>query len=181
VTHAALDLPSEWVRRWAGLITTGPVLDVACGSGRHSVWFEQRGIPVVAVDREPQQIPGVRFVQADLEAGAWPFAGERFGAIVVTNYLHRPLFPRLVESLEEEGLLIYETFMAGNEKLGRPANPAFLLKPGELLEAFGSLAPIAFEQGYVERPKPAMVQRLCARKSRGAEVRMTDRLEERAP
>jgi hypothetical protein len=123
----------------------------------------------------------VRFVKADLEAGAWPFAGERFGAIVVTNYLHRPLFPQLAESLAEEGVLIYETFMAGNEQLGRPSNPAFLLKPGELLEAFASLTPLAFEQGYVERPKPAMVQRLCARKWRGREVRMTDRLEERAP
>lgn len=161
--HAALDLPSEWVRRWAELVTSGPLLDVACGGGRHSVYFEQRGIPVVAVDREPQAIPGVEFVQADLEGAPWPFAGRRFGAIVVTNYLHRALFPHLVSALEEDGVLIYETFMAGNENYGRPSNPAFLLKPGELLSAFAALTPIAFEQGYIERPKPAMVQRLCAK------------------
>jgi len=103
-------------------------------------------------------------VQADLEGGAWPFAGQRFAAIVVTNYLHRPLLPVLQEALAEDGVLIYETFMAGNEKFGRPSNAAFLLKPGELLEAFRTLTPIAFEQGYVERPKPAMIQRLCARR-----------------
>jgi hypothetical protein len=107
---------------------------------------------------------GARFVQADLEGGAWPFTGQRFAAIVVTNYLHRPLLPVLQEALAEDGVLIYETFMAGNEKFGRPSNAAFLLKPGELLEAFRTLTPIAFEQGYVERPKPAMIQRLCARR-----------------
>jgi len=156
--------PSDWVRRWADLVTRGPVLDVAAGSGRHSMLFAERGFEVVAVDREAQQIPGVRLVQADLEGGAWPFAGQRFAAIVVTNYLHRPLLPVLQEALAEDGVLIYETFMAGNEKFGRPSNAAFLLKPGELLEAFRTLTPIAFEQGYVERPKPAMIQRLCARR-----------------
>lgn len=161
--HASVDLPSDWVRRWAGLVTRGPVLDVACGSGRHAVYFEQRGIPVVAVDREPQAIPGVEFVQADIEQGPWPFAGRRFAAVVVTNYLHRPLFAALEQSLEAGGVLIYETFMAGNERFGRPANPAFLLKPAELLSAFAALTPIAFEQGYVERPKPAMIQRFCGR------------------
>ena len=146
-------------------MTRGPVLDVASGSGRHAIWFAERGLEVVAVDREAQAIAGVRFVQADLEGGdAWPFAGQRFAAIVVTNYLHRPLLSTIQDALAEEGVLIYETFMVGNEKLGRPSNPAFLLKPGELLEAFRALAPIAFEQGYVERPKPAMVQRLCARR-----------------
>ena len=153
------------MRRWAELVTHGPVLDVASGSGRHAILFVERGLEVVAVDREAQSIPGVRFVQADLEGGdAWPFAGQRFAAIVVTNYLHRPLLSTIQDALAEEGVLIYETFMVGNEKLGRPSNPAFLLKPGELLEAFRALAPIAFEQGYVERPKPAMIQRLCARR-----------------
>lgn len=134
--------------------------------------FAQMGIPVVAVDREPQSIPGVEFVQADLEGGPWPFAGRRFAAIVVTNYLHRPLLPLLQESLEEGGVLIYETFMAGNERFGRPSNPAYLLKPGELLSVFAALTPLAFEQGCVERPKPAMVQRLCARRGALAEVRI---------
>jgi SAM-dependent methyltransferase len=162
--HAPIERPSPWVLRWAELVDHGPVLDVACGGGRHSLLFAERGIEVVAVDREPQTVPGVRFVQADLENGSpWPFAGQRFAAIVVTNYLHRPLFPHLAASLEPGGLLIYETFMAGNGRYGRPSNPAFLLRPGELLSAFAGLAPIAFEQGYVETPKPAMVQRLCAR------------------
>ena len=169
------------MRRWADLVTRGPLLDVACGSGRHAVYFEQRGIPVVAVDREPQAIPGVEFVQADIENGPWPFAGRRFAAVVVTNYLHRPLFPVLEESLEAEGVLIYETFMAGNERFGRPSNPAFLLKPGELLSAFASLTVIAFEQGIVERPKPAMVQRLCAVKGPLGEVRIGHPLEGAAP
>ena len=179
--HAPLDLASEWVRRWAGLVTRGPVLDVACGGGRHAVYFEQRGIPVVAVDREPQAIPGVEFVQADLESGPWPFAGRRFAAVVVTNYLHRPLLPSIAESLEPGAVLLYETFMAGNEKFGRPSNPAFLLRPGELLAAFAALTPVAFQQGYVERPKPAMVQRLCAVKGPLGEVRIDHPLEGAAP
>ena len=162
-------------------MTRGPVLDLASGGGRHAIYFAQRGLQVVAVDREPQVIPGVDFVQADLEVGPWPFAGRRFAAIVVTNYLHRPLFPVLVESLEEGGVLVYETFMAGNEKFGRPSNPAFLLKPGELLAAFAALTPLAFEQGCVERPKPAMVQRLCARKGDLGEVRIAHRTQEPSP
>jgi SAM-dependent methyltransferase len=162
--HAAVELPSPWVLRWAALVERGPVLDLASGPGRHAVLFAERGLEVVAVDREPQSIHGVKFVQADLEGGGlWPFEGQRFAAIVVTNYLHRPLFPRLAQSLARNGVLIYETFMKGNEKFGRPSNPAFLLRPGELLEAFRGLTPIAFEQGYVERPKPALIQRLCAR------------------
>jgi SAM-dependent methyltransferase len=165
--HAGL-APSPWVLRWAPLAERGPVLDVACGAGRHATLFAARGLPVVAVDREPQSLPhGIDFVQADLESGPWPFAGRRFAAIVVTNYLHRPLFPRLEESLQEGGVLIYETFMAGNESLGRPSNPQFLLRPGELLDAFPALCVAGFEQGRVERPKPAMIQRLCA--LRGAE------------
>jgi SAM-dependent methyltransferase len=179
--HAGIDLPSEWVRRWADLVTRGPLLDVACGAGRHSVYFAERGMEVVAVDREPQTIPGVSFMQADLEGGPWPFAGRRFGAIVVINYLHRPLIPRIAQALEEGGVLIYETFMAGNEKFGRPSNPAFLLKPGELLCAFGALTPICFEQGCVERPKPAMIQRLCARQGPLGEVRIADRYQTATP
>jgi SAM-dependent methyltransferase len=155
--------PSEWVLRWAPQVKKGPVLDVASGPGRHARVFADRGLDVVAVDREPQQIPGVKFVQADLESGGpWPFAGQRFGGIVVTNYLHRPLFESIADSLAEGGVLIYETFMVGNERFGRPSNPAFLLKPGELREAFASLRIVAFEEGEVARPKPAMTQRICA-------------------
>ena len=166
------ETPSEWVRRWADLISTGPVLDIACGAGRHAVLFAERGLEVVAVDREPQLIPGAQFVQADLEGGPWPFAGQRFAAIVVTNYLHRPLFPAIEAALADGGVLIYETFMVGNEKFGRPSNPAFLLRETELLQAFRGLTPLAFEQGYVERPKAAMIQRLCARRGRIGQVKI---------
>jgi SAM-dependent methyltransferase len=155
--------PSDWVVRWAPLVKRGPVLDVASGPGRHARFFAARGFEAVAVDRERYEIPGVRFVQADLENGTpWPFAGQRFGAIVVTNYLHRPLFKSIEDSLGEGGVLIYETFMIGNERFGRPSNAAFLLRPGELVEAFASLNVLGFEQGQVERPKPAVTQRLCA-------------------
>lgn len=157
--------PSEWVLRWAPLVARGPVLDVASGSGRHARVFAARGLEVVAVDRDPQPAPGVRLVKADLEDGRpWPFAGQRFAAIVVTNYLHRPLLQEIEASLDTQGVLIYETFMAGNEKLGKPSNPAFLLRPAELLQAFSALTVLGFEQGIVERPKPAAVQRLCARR-----------------
>jgi SAM-dependent methyltransferase len=154
---------SDWVVRWAPLIPSGTVLDLACGTGRHARYLLGRGLKVVAVDREPQEIPGARFIQADLEDGSpWPLPGERFEGIVVTNYLHRPLFPRLAESLAPGGVLIYETFMLGNERFGRPSNPAFLLRPGELREAFAGLRLQGFEEGAVTEPKPAMIQRLCA-------------------
>jgi len=165
--HESLD-PSPWVVRWAPLVTRGPVLDVASGSGRHSRVFE--GLEVIAVDRERQSIPGVRFVQADLEDGSpWPFAGQRFGAIVVTNYLHRPLLPLLRDSLEAGGVLIYETFMAGNERYGKPSNPNFLLKPGELLQAFAALTVVAFEQGTTGT---AVMQRICVIRADASSARI---------
>jgi SAM-dependent methyltransferase len=166
--------PSTWVWRWAALVERGPVLDVACGGGRHARLFADRGLEVAAVDREQQFLSkNIRFVKADLENGnPWPFAGQRFSAIVVTNYLHRPLFPHLLGSLDEDGVLIYETFMAGNEKFGRPSNPEFLLRPGELLESFGTLTVAGFEQGRVERPKPAMIQRLCALRGAAERIRI---------
>jgi len=162
--HVPTETPSDWVLRWAPLVERGPLLDLACGGGRHARLFASRGLEVVAVDRESQVFAeNIEFVKADLEDGSpWPFGGRRFAAIVVTNYLHRPLLPRIAESLDEGGVLIYETFMIGNEKYGRPSNPQFLLRPGELLEAFATLTPLGFEQGRVERPKPAMIQRLCA-------------------
>jgi SAM-dependent methyltransferase len=158
----ALESPSDWIVRWAPLVTRGPVLDLACGAGRHARFFADRGLDVVAVDREPHSIPGVKFVKADLEGGPWPFTGQRFAAVVVANYLHRPLFPSIGAALAEGGVLIYETFMLGNERFGRPSNPDFLLRPGELAEAFSSLDVLGFEQGEVQRPKPAVTQRICA-------------------
>lgn len=161
----AVDHPSSWVVRWGTQVTIGPVLDLACGSGRHARWFAARGLPVVAVDRQPllDEPAGVEFIRADLEDGSpWPLAGRRFGAIVVTNYLHRPLLPLIASALAPGGLLIYETFMVGNERFGRPTNPAFLLRPGELRQAFAGLTVLAFEEGEVSSPKQAVVQRIAA-------------------
>jgi SAM-dependent methyltransferase len=168
------ETPSAWVLRWAALVERGPVLDVACGGGRHARLFAGRGLDVLAVDRDEQALPvPIHFVKANLEDGSpWPFPGRRFAAVVVTNYLHRPLFPRLVESLEEGAVLIYETFMLGNERYGKPSNPSFLLRPGELLEAFAALALVAFEQGVLERPKKAVVQRICAIRGAAGSVRI---------
>jgi SAM-dependent methyltransferase len=173
LTHS-IESPSEWVQRWVHLVERGPVLDVACGAGRHARFFAERGFEVFAVDRDEQALPGsIHFVRADLEQGGpWPWPGRRFAAIVVTNYLHRPLFPRLVESLEEGGVLIYETFMVGNERYGRPSNPNFLLRPGELLEASGALTVAGFEQGVLERTKIAVVQRICAIRGSALSVRI---------
>ena len=154
--------PSPWVLRWAPLIAQGAVLDVACGPGRHARLFLERNLKVTAIDRDAQDIPGARFIQADLEDGSpWPLPGEQFEGIVVTNYLYRPLYPTLLASLAPGGVLIYETFMLGNERFGRPSNPQFLLKPGELLAAFQGLAIKGFEEGYSGTPKASMIQRVC--------------------
>jgi SAM-dependent methyltransferase len=162
--------PSAWVRRFAPLIPPGgQVLDLACGTGRHARHLATLGYRVEAVDRDREAlaglagISGVQSRQADLEAGAWPYFGQAFDGIVVTNYLHRPLLPNLLAALGEGGVLIYETFMAGNERLGRPTNPAYLLRSGELLETVRRrLTVVAFEQGEVDVPRSAVVQRLCA-------------------
>lgn len=162
--------PSGWVVRWAALVGAGGrVLDVACGAGRHARHFAARGCAVVAVDRDAAALDTlagaarISPVEADLERDPWPFEPASFDAVVVTNYLHRPLFAHLLAALRPSGVLIYETFMAGHAQFGRPANPHFLLRPGELAEAVaGRLALVAFEQGLVRTPRPAAVQRLCA-------------------
>jgi len=165
-----LDSPSEWVIRWADQVPVGGrVLDIACGSGRHARFFAARGYPVDAADRDPAKlaglfgIPGITIRCADLEGGPWPYEGQRFAGIIVANYLHRPLLPRLVESIAPKGVLVYETFAMGNERFGRPSNPDFLLRPGELLEAVrGRLRVIAYEEHETADPRPAQIQRLCA-------------------
>jgi SAM-dependent methyltransferase len=165
------EAPSAWIVRFASLVPrNGHVLDVACGRGRHSVLFAARDCAVTAVDRDAQaltELAGVANVTTlvcDLEAAAWPFdPGRRFDAIVVTRYLHRPLFGQLLRSLADDGVLLYETFAAGNEAYGRPSRPEFLLDENELLAiAPDRLTLIAFEQGLVEGPKPAVLQRLAA-------------------
>ncbi len=162
--------PSPWIRRFAPLITPGAaVLDVACGAGRHTRLFLARGHPVTAVDVDVSgledlgQHPQLERVQADLEDGSpWPLPGRRFGAVVVTNYLWRPLFRPILESIDEGGVLLYDTFARGNEAYGRPSNPDFLLEPGELIEVVRDrLQVVAYEHGYLERPRPAVRQRLC--------------------
>ena len=171
--------PSLWVQRFTPLIKMGgTVLDLACGRGRHSLLLAACGFQVEALDRDAaalaaiaERAPGIATRQADLEGDAWPYRGRVFDGIVVTNYLHRPLLPEIVDALAEDGVLIYETFMLGNERFGKPSNPAFLLRPGELLDLVRDrLTVVAFEQGEVEAPRPAVVQRLCATRRGGVKL-----------
>jgi SAM-dependent methyltransferase len=145
------------------------VLDVACGSGRHLQWFAARGHSVVGVDQSiaaaAAEVPTAQLVQADIENGPWPLRGvtdpRQFGAVVVTNYLWRPLLPTLLQSLAPGGLLLYETFAAGNETVGRPARPDFLLQPGELLRVCAGMQVVAYENGFLDNPA-RFVQRIAA-------------------
>ena len=164
--------PSPWVRRFAPLIPAGTtVLDLACGGGRHSRLFAAQGCEVEAVDHDAEALAGLAGVEgihthcANLEGGPWPYHGRTFAAIVVTNFLWRPLLPNLIAAVDQGGMLIYETFMVGNEAFGQPSNPAFLLRSGELLDVVrGRLNVIAFEQGQVDGERSAVVQRLCAQR-----------------
>lgn len=146
------------------------MLDLACGNGRHARLLASLGYRVEAADRNAEALAGLANVPriathiVDLErSDSWPYAPERFDGIVVTNYLFRPRFDELVTSLKPGGVLIYETFMVGNERFGKPSNPDFLLRPNELLDRVQQrLTVVAFEQGCVDVPKPACVQRICA-------------------
>lgn len=167
-------VPSEWVMRWAHLAHPGgKVLDLASGHGRHARFFAARGYEVTACDIDPNALaslaglPGITTLQADLEnGGPWPFLPGTFDAVVVCNYLHRPLFANIADALAPGGVLIYETFLTGNERYGKPSNPRFLLGRDELLAAFASRLVVAgYEQGLSERGKPALIQRVCAVRS----------------
>ncbi len=169
--------PSAWVRRFVPLLRPGgTVLDLACGSGRHVRLLAEAGHRVTALDRDATALAllagRAEVVEADIEAGPWPLAGRRFDGIVVTNYLWRPLLPRIAEALADGGVLIYETFAQGQETIGRPSRPEFLLAPGELLQAFATLRVVAFEDGFENPPAPAaprFVQRLAAVRPGAAE------------
>ena len=179
--------PSAWVRRWSHLAPTGgSVLDVACGRGRHARWFAGRGHPVVALDRSAEAIAALGLgaerceaLVADIETGPWPLAGRHFDAVVVTNYLWRPLLPTLLASLAPGGVLIYETFAAGNETVGKPSRPDFLLQPGELLQLCQSLRTVAYEDGF-ETGLPGstgrFVQRIAAVRELPADLPAQHRL-----
>ncbi len=177
-THRA-GQPSAWVTRFASAVPqAGPVLDLAAGSGRHSRYFKGLGYEVVALDRDVTGLadlvatPGIEVMAADLEDGSpwsleeWPLGQRQFAGIVVTNYLHRPLLPFLAAALQPGGVLIYETFALGNERFGRPSNPAFLLRPGELrdfAETHG-LTILGYNHGEVREPRPAVIQHLAAQR-----------------
>jgi SAM-dependent methyltransferase len=166
--------PSPWIVRFAALVQSGDrVLDLAAGRGRHARFFAARGAAVTALDRDAEAlaacagVAGITTRVADLESGAWPLGGERFDAIVVVNYLHRPLFPHLRAALAPDGVLLYETFAMGNEVFGRPTRPAFLLCQDELLSVAAAgpepLTVVAFEQGRTEASaRTSVVQRLAA-------------------
>ncbi len=174
--HGAPGEPSPWVCRFAARVPAGGrVLDLACGGGRHTRLFLERGHRVLALDRDLSGLadladyPGLETVEADLEDGSpFPLAGRRFEGVMVVRYLYRPLLPALVEAVAPGGVLVYETFARGNERFGRPKNPDHLLEPGELLEAVrGTLRVVAYEDLVIEAPRPAAVQRICALREDG--------------
>lgn len=165
-SHGALGAPSPWVMRWLPLLAPGArVLDVACGSGRHVRVLVAAGMQVTALDRDGAAMAPLRgmarLVEADIEGGPWPLAGERFDAVIVTHYLWRPLMTAIMDSVSDGGLLVYETFALGNETVGRPARPDFLLKPGELLDATAGWRVVAYEDGFLDSP-PRYLQRIAA-------------------
>lgn len=173
-------LPSDWITRHAGLIprlhdaeTPPQVLDLACGSGRHVRWLAAQGARVTAVDRDAAALATLdgiadERIEADIEGGPWPLPQRRFDAVIVTNYLWRPLLATIVESVAPGGVLLYETFAAGHASVGRPSRPEFLLQPGELLDVVRpALRVIAYEDGFLERPE-RFVQRIAAVRETGA-------------
>ncbi len=175
--------PSPWIARFAPLVK-GNVLDIACGGGRHTRYFLSRGHAVTALDRDVSRLSdladldGLNIIEIDLEAsqpgqGGRPLPAGQFGGVVVTNYLWRPLLPAIVAAVADGGVLLYETFAAGNAAYGKPSNPDYLLQTGELLDAVsGQLEVVAYEHGVTNDPRPAVVQRICAVRRNAAEVEL---------
>ncbi|MDO4638053.1 MAG: SAM-dependent methyltransferase [Lautropia sp.] len=167
------DGPSDWICRWLPEADgRGRLLDVACGRGRHARLAAARGFSVLAIDRDPSclalgHLDGIEARVADLEAGAWPWGSERFAVMVITRYLFRPRLDLLLGRLAEGGCLLYETFAQGHGRYGRPSRPEHLLQSDELLTVArrAALRVCAFEQGVVNQPRPAIVQRLVAWRS----------------
>ncbi|MEQ8710202.1 MAG: class I SAM-dependent methyltransferase [Rhodospirillales bacterium] len=171
MTEPAEPRPSPWVTNYIRLVRDGGIiLDLACGQGRHTRLAAGLGYAVVALDRNSaalellSDLKNVKVLEHDLEAegAVWPFDEREFDGIIVSNYLHRPLFPQILSSLADGGVLIYETFASGNEAFGKPSRPAFLLREAELLERAAGLTVVAFEQGRTADPSPAVRQRICA-------------------
>ncbi|HSV60121.1 MAG TPA: class I SAM-dependent methyltransferase [Variovorax sp.] len=165
--HTILHPPSNWLWRWSHLVPAGGrVLDVACGHGRHMRWFAQQGHAVTGVDRSAEALASAsafgQTLLADIESGPWPFAGQQFDAVVVTNYLWRERLPDIVQAVASGGVLLYETFTQGNESVGKPSRPDFLLKNGELLRACAELRVVAYEDGFLAIPDERFVQRIAA-------------------
>ncbi len=176
--HSVSDQPSPWVARFLALVPAGGrILDLAAGGGRHTRLARARGFAATAVDVDVAALADLRADRAveilacDLEGAGWPLGDRRFAGVVVTNYLHRPALPRIVAAVAEGGALIYETFAEGNAAFGKPSNPNFLLKPGELLDAVrGELTVVAYEHGKVEAPRPAVIQRIAAVRAQFAAI-----------
>jgi SAM-dependent methyltransferase len=165
--HDTPSPPSDWVRRWCTDLPPGQALDLACGQGRHLRWLARQGWQVTGVDRDVQALSGLQglgeLLQADIENGPWPLDGRRFDLVVVTNYLWRPLWPRILDAVAPGGRLVYETFAAGNERYGRPARPDFLLQPGELLRVCRDLQVLGYDSGLLPSPE-RVVQRIAAQR-----------------
>ena len=165
-------VPSSWVERHLdGFPAAGHVLDVACGGGRHLRLLSRSGRTLTGIDRtldgvrDLVGVDGITLIEADLENGApFPVAGQRFGGVIVTNYLYRPILPAIVAAVADDGLLVYETFALGHEKLGRPSNPDFLLRPNELIDAVRPhLTIVAYTHGRIDDDgRPRVVQRIAA-------------------
>ncbi len=164
-------IPSPWLLRWAHLLPKGArVLDLACGRGRHLRWLAAQGHAVTGIDRDAAALAAsqdlaeagrAELIAADIEGAPWPCPGRQFDAVVVTNYLWRPLWPSLRAALAPGGLLVYETFAAGNESVGKPSRPDFLLQPGELLACCAGLRIVGYEDGFLDDPA-RFVQRVVA-------------------